>query len=238
MRAFDPKPLAETMSAAAVFLAWKLAFPLAVAAFAIGIALEGGSWVKFGVTAGMWALHLSVGTSLTRPVKDVLFFAVAGFVTNLWVATGRMTPPSPPSAHRIGWLTVVALIPLAVVPIHPVAPAWLSDTVRAVAVGALVMLPFNRRAWYWPFALLFVWPKLRPESYRWHPVAWDDARFVPYWKLDELLAAFARIDPERAFAEMDRIAAVNPVQALAALRAKEIHLSDSFGNPSALADGL
>lgn len=242
MQAFDPKPLAETMLAAAVFLAWKLAFPLAVAAFAIGIALEGDSWVKFGVTAGMWALHLSVGMSLTRPVKDVLFFAVGGFVLNLWVATGRITPSSPPSARRIGWFAV-ALIGLAVAPIQHVAPPWLADTVRALAMGPLVMLSFFTRVWYWPFALLFVWPKLRPDWYRWHPVAWDDACLVPYWKLDELLAAYARIDPEQALVEMDRIAAVNPIQAPAAMRAKEIHLSGStgatgsFGMPPALADG-
>lgn len=242
MQVFDPKPWAETMLAAAVFLAWKLTFPLAVAALAIGIAVEGDSWVKFGVTAGTCALYLSAGMSLTRQTKDVLFFAASGFVLNLWDAAGRITPSSPPTARRIG-LSAVVMTGLAVAPIHRVAPHWLADTVQAVAVGALVMLPFLTRAWYWPFALLFVWPKLRPKSYRWHPIAWDDACFIPYCKLDELLAAYARIDPERALAEMDRIAAVNPVQAPAALRAKEFCLrgstgaSGSFGMPPALADG-
>ncbi len=234
MQMLDPKPLAEAMVAAAIFLAWKLAFPLA--ATAIALAVGDDSWVKFGVTAGTCALYLSAGTSLTRQTKDVLFFAVAGFVMNLWDAAGRITPSSPPTARRIGWSAVV-ITGLAVAPIHHVSPAWLADTVRAVAVGALVMLPFLTRAWYWPLALLFVWPKLRPYWYRWHPVAWDDACFVPYCKLDELLAAYARIDPEHALAEMDRIADVNPVQAPAARRAKEIRLSDSFGMPSALADG-
>lgn len=242
MQVFDPKPFAETMLAAAVFLAWKLTLPLA--ATAIALAVGDHSWVKFGVIAGGWALYFSIGMPLEKPASDVLFWVAAGVVGNLSDAAERRAPSSPvPTARRIGWVAVV-IAGLAVAPIQHVAPPWLATAVHTVAVAGLVILPFLTRAWYWPFALLFVFPKLRPHWYRWHPVAWDDACLVPYWKLDELLAAYARIDPEQGLAEMDRIAAVNPIQAPAALRAKERCKNGSTGAsgpfclPQALADGL
>lgn len=75
------------------------------------------------------------------------------------------------------------------------------------------------RGYYWPFGIFFVWPKLRPLWYPYHPVAWDDLCSLPFLRFDELLAAFAEYDPTKGKREIARLIDHYPSQRLSALRA-------------------
>lgn len=231
MQIAQPKPWLEAMIAAASFLAWKLTFPLLVAVFAIGIALDGDSWVLFGVTGAVGAWRASLGVWTADPVAKAVLGAVAfGIMINAWLALGRRPIERKAAGHRDNLLLLV--IGLAFLPIVYTSRDVLSVALPEVIRNCSLMLPIAARAYYWPLALLFVWPRLRPEWYRWHPVAWDDACFVPYWKLDGLLLAYAEIEPAQALAEMDRIAEVNHVQGRGARRAKERYASGGSGGGS------
>ena len=70
---------------------------------------------------------------------------------------------------------------------------------------------------YHPF---FVWPRVRPHWYPYHPVAWDDLCGVPFFWLDRLLVAYTEYAPEAGKAEIERLISSYPSQRLAALRAR------------------
>lgn len=77
-----------------------------------------------------------------------------------------------------------------------------------------------KRAVYVVSQPFFVLPRLRPEWYRWHPVAWDDLCGVPFPSLDRLLAAFAETDPAAGRAEIERLIDTYPAQRTSALKAR------------------
>ncbi len=79
---------------------------------------------------------------------------------------------------------------------------------------------FFLRLYYYPLHWLWVWPRVRGEHYRYHPVAWDAACLLAFPRLDALLLDYHRHDPKGAAAEIDRLIATYPSQRHAALKAK------------------
>ena len=86
---------------------------------------------------------------------------------------------------------------------------------RGIAVGIGIL-----RSYYYPFHVVFVWPRIRPEWYPYHPVAWDNLCAIPFFKLDHLLVAYAERIPEHGIAEIERLIDSYPSQRLTALRAR------------------
>jgi len=75
------------------------------------------------------------------------------------------------------------------------------------------------RAYYIPFSIFWVWPRLQPGWYRYHPAAWDNMCSIPYPRLDRLLVACTEQAPGAGWAEIERIVENYPAQADQALRA-------------------
>ncbi len=71
------------------------------------------------------------------------------------------------------------------------------------------------RAYYYPFCLFFIWPKVQGRWYPWHPVAWDDLCLVPFPGLDRLLITYVDHDLTAAMVEIERLI---PSQRMAVLR--------------------
>jgi hypothetical protein len=84
-----------------------------------------------------------------------------------------------------------------------------------IAVGIAIL-----RSYYYPIHVAFVWPRIRPEWYPYHPVAWDNLCAIPFFKLDHLLVAYAERIPEHGMAEIKRLIDSYPSQRPAALRAR------------------
>jgi hypothetical protein len=76
------------------------------------------------------------------------------------------------------------------------------------------------RVYYFPFTLLWLWPRTRGHRYALHPVAWDDACLLPFPSLDRLLLDYHRHASTAADAEIGRLIDSCPRQRPAALRAK------------------
>lgn len=78
------------------------------------------------------------------------------------------------------------------------------------------------RLYYLPAHAFLVWPRIRGELYRFHPVAWDDLCFLPFPGLDRLLVHYAEYDPEGGNREIDRLIDEHPSRRSTALRARAI----------------
>jgi hypothetical protein len=76
------------------------------------------------------------------------------------------------------------------------------------------------RLYYYLFHPLWLWPRIRKEAYRHHPVAWDDLCLLPFPGLDRLLVAYAEFEPEAGEREIDRLIDEYPSQRRAAQRAR------------------
>ncbi|MEP7013013.1 MAG: ATP-binding protein [Acidobacteriota bacterium] len=83
----------------------------------------------------------------------------------------------------------------------------------------------------------FVWlcRSSRPELYRFHPVAWDDACLLPFPGLDRLLVGYAERFPTEGIREIDRLIDTYPSQRSAALRARAILLAREASGTADLA---
>ncbi len=98
-----------------------------------------------------------------------------------------------------------------------------SGTTEGVAFGIAGGIAFGialLRAYYHPFGLFFIWPKVQGRWYPRHPVAWDDLCALPFPGLDRLLVAYSDHDSTAARAEIERLIDHYPSQHMAALRAK------------------
>jgi AAA ATPase domain len=97
------------------------------------------------------------------------------------------------------------------------------------------LLTFYFRLYYLPAHLWFLWPRLKPKAYQWHPVAWDEVCPLPFPGLDRLLVAYAEHDPEAGEKEVERLIDTYPTQRQAALRAKAILVARRAGEVEELA---
>ncbi len=86
------------------------------------------------------------------------------------------------------------------------------------------------RLYYLPLHLYLLWPRLRPESYRSHPVAWDDVCLLPFPGLDRLLVAYAEHDAGAGEREIERLIDDYPSQRRAALRARAMLVARRAGD--------
>jgi hypothetical protein len=66
----------------------------------------------------------------------------------------------------------------------------------------------------------FLWPRVRGDLYRLHPVAWDDHCTLPFPWLYLLLVEFVEIYPEAGQAEIERLITRYPIQRPQAIRAR------------------
>lgn len=90
-----------------------------------------------------------------------------------------------------------------------------------LALGVTFIVSYSR-VYYWPIHFLFLWPKVRSQSYPYHPVAWDDLCKVPFPGLERLLAAHACCDWTAGSAEIVRLLSNYHSQQMAALKALTI----------------
>jgi hypothetical protein len=89
-------------------------------------------------------------------------------------------------------------------------------------VGGIACTFFYLRLYYLAIHLFWLWPRLRPELYRFHPVAWDDLCRLPFPGVDRLLVAVAEFDLQAGTKEIERLIDEYPSQRSAALRARAI----------------
>lgn len=89
----------------------------------------------------------------------------------------------------------------------------------AIALGIATVLTATR-SYYLLLHPCFIWPRLHPEWYPRHPVAWDDLCGVPFPGLDRLLAAHAERDPEAGMREIARLIDTYKTQRWSALKAR------------------
>jgi hypothetical protein len=94
----------------------------------------------------------------------------------------------------------------------------------AAGITAGIIAP---RAYYWLYHFFFIWPRLQPRWYPYHPVVWDDCCGVPFPGLDRLLASYAELEPETGRKELERLIGISiefdkPQRLMAALRKLEL----------------
>jgi len=75
------------------------------------------------------------------------------------------------------------------------------------------------RAYYIPVHYIFVFPRLKPQWYPYHPVAWDDLCSLPFPRLDRLLTGYVEIEQEAGRREINRLIDHYPSQRKNALQA-------------------
>jgi hypothetical protein len=109
------------------------------------------------------------------------------------------------------------------------AAAGLATNVELGIVTGAVSLLMALRLYYYPAHFLFLWPRLRPDWYHFHPVAWDENCAVSFPGLHYLLAAYAEQDPQAGDGEIERLIVAYPSQRMAALRARVITLARRSG---------
>jgi hypothetical protein len=114
-----------------------------------------------------------------------------------------------------GWIAVGIASGIA----SGIAVGIASGIASGIAVGIASGIA-ALRYYYNLVSPLFIWPKLRSNWYPFHPVAWDDCCSVPFWDLDQLLAAYAEQDPVAGNAEIERLIDHYPSQRMPALRAR------------------
>lgn len=174
-----------------------------VASFALG--LNGGLYGGFAS-----GLALSLTTALADNIAmDFINGSIVGCAGGLLIGASRS-------------LLVGLVVGLAIV-----ATGSFDESSTGLGiwlmVGAMIgyFLGFLR-PYYIPVHLLWSWPRFRGSNYRFHPVAWDDACFLPFPGLDRLLVSFTENDPEAGRREIDRLIDEYPSQRQAALRAQAI----------------
>jgi len=87
--------------------------------------------------------------------------------------------------------------------------------VVGIAAGITVL-----RVSYLSYHPFFVWPRVHPHWYPYHPVAWDNLCSVPFFWLNQLLVAYTEYAPKAGEAEIERLITSYPSQRLAALHAR------------------
>ncbi|HMU64888.1 MAG: hypothetical protein U1E82_03230 [Nitrosomonas sp.] len=183
-------------------------------------------WIPLGITEGIW-------TMITFGLLPAFLMPLASLNKELLTWWLHMIALGIPIAIIFGitrhrWIGLIGGLLL---------PTWLlTQGNRLIWPYSEIPLPMNIelyifffvilsgitlfRMYYWPYHLLFVWPALKPQWYRWHPVAWDDLCTLPFPSLDRLLAAYAEIEPAKGEQEINRLIETYPNQRMAALCAR------------------
>jgi hypothetical protein len=109
-------------------------------------------------------------------------------------------------ATAVVMITVVLLVvaPLALVAGKATGndlAAWI-PTVTAAIISYLVI---GLRLYYLPFHLFWIWPKVRPEVYHFHPIAWDHVCPMPFPGIQLLLVSLSEYTPAAGEQEIDRL---------------------------------
>jgi len=109
---------------------------------------------------------------------------------------------------------------------------WLIFTGHFKAAAILIVFVVSAtisllRGYYYPFHLIFIWPRLQTGWYKYHPAAWDDLCLMPFVNLHRLLVKRAEETPDGE-AEIERLIA-NLLQRDEALLAKTILLTRKAG---------
>jgi energy-coupling factor transporter ATP-binding protein EcfA2 len=78
------------------------------------------------------------------------------------------------------------------------------------------------RLYYLPLHFFSIWPRVRADLYRFHPLSWDHVCLLPFPGLDRLLLAYVGRDSNAGELEIDRLINKYPSQGMAAVRARTI----------------
>lgn len=100
----------------------------------------------------------------------------------------------------------------------------------------VAFISFLFRLYYYPFHILFIWPRVRGFLYRVHPIVWDDLCAFPFPWIDRLLIAYAEQSLTEGEAEIERLINFYPSQRTASLRAKIVLLARKMSKTANLAE--
>lgn len=189
--------------------------------FAIGIGL-----VLAGGIAG------GIGVGITRGVAGGIAFGIGSgvafglvFVTAGGIALGTAIVIPVMIGYSIEFMIDGAIEDMIAVGItFGIGIGYATMAASGIRIGFEVAIVFEIlyfRLFYLP-AIVLSWPRPQGSLYRFHPVAWDDCCFVPFFRFDKLLLSYSAFDRQNALAEIDRLIATYPSQSAAALRTKSI----------------
>lgn len=179
---------------------------LVVVGGALGVPSEIVGWITFVIVYG-FASGFAEGIAEGVAVGIVLGIATMIFITIFIVFDGGMATNE---KDFLIWLAT------------GIATWIVGGIVGGIAQGiasAIAITAILTRSYYLPIHVLFLWPRLRYQSYLKHPVAWDDLCVVPFPGLDRLLADYAEYEPQAGEREIDRLIDNYPTQEGSGLRA-------------------
>jgi hypothetical protein len=233
---FDPR-LAEGRSiltghitSIAVGLAFGMVLGLAFGlAFGLFVGITGGTAgeIAVGLAFGLaFGLPFGIAVGIAGGIAFGLAFGIAGGLAvglAFGISFGLAVGTAFGIAFEIGVGIGVALgvglaFGLAFGIVYGIGGGIGGGLALGIALGIAFGIAISR-TFYMVVHSAFLWPRVRGDWYRFHPVAWDDLCLVPFPGLDRLLTAFAEREPEAGTTEIKRLFDTYPSQRVAALRA-------------------